>query len=157
MNRQDAKNAKEALEPSARADELARKVIGAAIEVHRALGPGFLESIYEEALAVELRLRGLAFEQQSPTAVQYKTRKVGAGRLDFFVEDELVVEIKAVDRLTPLHTAQVMSYLKAVDRSLGLLLNFKVAVLKQGIQRVVLSNRNTKTLGVLGVLAVNSS
>jgi GxxExxY protein len=82
---------------------------------------------------------------------------VGAGRLDFFVEDELVVEIKAVDRLTPLHTAQVMSYLKAVDRSLGLLLNFKVAVLKQGIQRVVLSNRQTKTLGVLGVLAVDNN
>ena len=144
-------------EPSDRADELARKVIGAAIEVHRYLGPGFLESIYEEALAVELALRGLAFVQQSPMAVQYKTRKVGAGRLDFFVEDELVVEIKAVDRITPLHTAQVMSYLKAVDRSLGLLLNFKVAVLKQGIQRVVLSNRHTRTLGVLGVLAVDNN
>ena len=134
MNRQDAKVAKVIVEPPSRADELAREVIGAAIEVHRVLGPGFLESVYEEALAVELGLRGLAFAQQFPMGVLYKTRRVGASRLDFFVEDELVVEIKAVDRLTPLHTAQVMSYLKAVGRPLGLLLNFKVGVLKQGIR-----------------------
>ncbi len=157
MNRQDAKAAKGLEEPSSRVDRWAREVIGAAIEVHRHLGPGFLESVYEEALAVELRLQSIAFVQQYPVAVLYKGSKVGDGRLDFYVEDELVVEVKAVERLTPLHTAQVISYLKAVDRPLGLLINFKVAVLKQGIQRVILSNRHPKNLGVLGALAVEDT
>lgn len=151
MNRQDAKNAKGLQEPSPRADELARQVIGAAIEVHRHLGPGFLESVYEEALAVELRLREVSFLQQYPVAVLYKGCRVGDARPDFLVDDELVVEVKAVERLAPVHTAQVISYLKALDLRLGLLINFKVGLLKHGIQRVVFSGHNQQNLGDLGV------
>ena len=156
MNRQDAKNAKGLQEPSVRADELARQVIGAAIEVHRHLGPGFLESVYEEALAVELRLRDVAFVQQYPVGVLYKGCRVGDARPDFYVDDELVVEVKAVERLAPLHTAQVISYLEALDIRLGLLINFKVGLLKHGIQRVVLSRHHQPKLGDLGVLAVEN-
>lgn len=126
-------------EPPPRIDRLAREVIGAAIEVHRNLGPGFLESVYQGALVVELRLRGIPFVQQHPTAVGYKGTKVGDGRVDFYVGNGLVVEIKAVEQLTSLHKAQVISYLKALDRPLGLLINFKVPVLKNGIRRVVVS------------------
>jgi GxxExxY protein len=156
MNRQDAKNAKGLQEPPQRADELARQVIGAAVEVHRHLGPGFLESVYEEALAVELRLRKVSFLRQHPVAVLYKGCRVGDARPDLLVDDELVVEIKAVERLAPVHTAQVISYLEALDIRLGLLLNFKVGLLKQGIQRVVLSRHNQPKLGDLGVLAVEN-
>lgn len=136
MHLQDAKKLQE---PSPWVDKLARQVIGAAIEVHRHLGPGFLESVYQEALAVEFRLRGIPFVEQHPTAVLYKGAKVGDGRADFHVANQLVVEIKAVEKLAPLHTAQIISYLKALDQPLGLLINFKVAVLKHGIRRVVLS------------------
>ena len=118
---------------------LARAVIGAAIEVHKLLGPGFLESVYEEALAVELDIRGVAFERQRPVSITYKGRHVGQARLDFFVADELVVELKAVDALAGVHTAQVISYLTALGKPLGLLINFNVPLLKQGIRRVVLS------------------
>lgn len=138
MAQQDAKDKKE---PSLLADNLAREVIGAAIEVHRHLGPGFLETVYQEALAVELGLRKIPFIEQHPVVVVYKGTKVGDGRTDFYISNELVVEIKAVEKLAAVHTAQVISYLKALDRSLGLLINFKVAVLKDGIRRVVLSSR----------------
>lgn len=137
MNRQDAKNAK--MEPSEELDGLAHAVIGAAIEVHRHLGPGYLESIYEEALAVELGLRGVPFERQKPFAVSYKGHDIGEGRVDFLVRKELLVELKAVEALASIHKAQVISYLKAMDHHLGLLINFNVPVLKTGIQRVVLS------------------
>jgi GxxExxY protein len=164
MNRQDAKmprvcrnRAKGLQEPSERADELARQVIGAAIEVHRHLGPGFLESVYEEALAAELRLREVSFLQQYPVAVLYKGCRVGDARPDLLVDDELVVEVKAVERLAPIHSAQVISYLKALDIRLGLLINFKVGLLKNGIQRVVFSGQNQQNLGVLGPLAVNNN
>jgi GxxExxY protein len=156
MNRQDAKNAKGLQEPSLRADELARQVIGAAIEVHRHLGPGFLESVYEEALAVELRLCEVSFLQQYPVAVLYKGCRVFDARPDFFVDDEVVVEVEAVERLAPVHTAQVISYLKALDLRLGLLINFKVGLLKHGIQRVVFSGHKQQNLGDLGVLAVEN-
>lgn len=126
-------------EPDSKLDELARAVIGAAIEVHRTLGPGFLESVYEEALAVELDLRGIEFRRQVPVAVNYKGRAVGEARLDFLVEDGLIVELKAVDELAPIHQAQVISYLKASGRRLALLINFNVPVLRGGIKRIVLS------------------
>jgi len=137
MNRQDAKIAK--IEPSPRADQLAHAVIGAAFEVHRHLGPGYLESIYEEALAIELTLRDISFRRQEPIAVNYKGQEIGEGRADFFVANRLLVELKAVDALAPIHTAQVLSYLKAIECGLGLLINFNVPVLRAGIQRVVLS------------------
>ena len=99
-------------EPGKELDELAHQVIGAAIEVHRRLGPGFLESVYEQALCVELELRGIPFECQVPIAVEYKGRSVGQARLDIVVGGKLLVELKAVDALAPIHTAQVLSYLK---------------------------------------------
>ena len=137
MNRQDAKIAK--MEPSPRADELAHAVIGAAIEVHRHLGPGYLESMYEEALAIELTRRDISFQRQKGIAVSYKGQEIGEGRADFFVENHLLAELKAADALAPIHTAQVISYLKAIECGLGLLINFNVPVLKGGIRRVVLS------------------
>lgn len=141
MNRQEPKDAKNFfIEPPAHLDELARRVIGAAIEVHRHLGPGFLEAVYEEALAVELTLRDIPFRRQRPLWVGYKGHDVGESRPDFIVEDQLIVEVKAVASLAPIHKAQVISYLKAADQPLGLLLNFKTYVLKDGgIQRVVLN------------------
>ena len=137
MNRQDAKAGK--VEPNQRVDRLAREVIGAAIEVHRHLGPGFLESVYEEALVIELTLRGIPFERQRPVPVSYKERNVGEGRVDLLVAQELLGELKAVETLAPIHKAQVISYLKAMGLHLGLLINFNVPVLRAGIQRVVLS------------------
>ena len=137
-NRQERQGAKIGQqEPCARMDELAHRVIGAAIEVHRHLGPGFAEAVYDEALAVELGLRGLEFVRQMPFSVQYEGRTVGEGRPDFFVGGSLVVEVKAVAQLLPIHTAQVLSYLKARKTTLGLLLNFKEATMRRGIKRVV--------------------
>jgi len=145
-NRQDAKDAKEARvlpevvqEPDPALDNLAHAVIGAAIEVHRELGPGFLEGVYEEALAVELGLRKIPFVRQPLIEVRYKGTRVGEGRLDFLVGQRLVVELKAADAIHPIHRAQVLAYLRAVDTPLGLLLNFKSELLKHGIERIVLS------------------
>ena len=126
-------------EPDQQVDDVARRVIGAAIEVHRHLGPGYLERVYEEALAVELGLRGIPFERQRSFALDYKGHAVGEGRLDLLVDGCLAVELKAVDALAPIHKAQLISYLKATGLHLGLLINFSVPVLKQGIKRVVLS------------------
>jgi len=126
-------------EPEPEVDELARRVIGAALEVHRALGPGYLESVYEEALAVEFQLQAIPFERQKPVTVAYKGHFVGEGRLDYLVAEKLIVELKAVDALAPIHKAQVISYLKTTGLQLALLINFNVPFLKQGIQRVVLT------------------
>ena len=126
-------------EPDADVDELVRRVIGAAIEVHRHLGPGFLESVYEEALCVELELRKIPFDRQRPIGVDYKGHSVGQGRLDLLVGDKLLVELKAVDRLVPIHSAQVISYLKATHLHLGLLINLNVPLLKDGIRRIIWS------------------
>jgi len=126
-------------EPDVRLDQLAYEVIGAAIEVHRELGPGYNESIYEEAMAIELELRGIPFKRQLAMPVVYKGRPVGEGRLDMLVAEDLVVEYKTVESLLPVHLAQVLSYLKAASRRLGLLVNFDVSVLKEGVKRVVRS------------------
>ncbi len=126
-------------EPGKELDELARAVIGAAIEVHRHLGPGFQESVYEKALCVELRLRGIEFERQRSVGISYKGHEVGSGVIDILVAGELVLGLKTVEALLPVHTAQVISYLKSIGGKLGLLLNFKAAVMKNGIKRVVLS------------------
>src|SRR5436309_1504499 len=111
MNRQDAKVAT-MREPAKELDDVAHAVIGAAIEVHRTLGAGFLESVYEEALCVELQLRGNPFQRQVPVGVEYKGQRVGESRLDLLVGEMLIVKLKAVDALAPTHTAQVLSYLK---------------------------------------------
>lgn len=128
-------------EPDSQLDQLARAIIGAAIEVHRGLGPGFLESVYEEALAVELHLRGIGFERQHVISVAYKGYNVGESRLDLLIENRIIVELKAVEMLLPIHTAQLLSYLRATDCRLGLLMNFNLPVLKPGIKRIVLSSK----------------
>ena len=124
-------------EPDARADEVARVVIGAAIEVHRALGPGFAEATYEEALCIELRERGVAFERQAPVRVEYRGHVVGEGRLDLLVERLVVVELKATETLAPVHFSQVISYLRATRLPLGLLITFNVRRLSEGVRRVL--------------------
>ncbi len=127
-------------EPGAEVDQLAHQVIGAAIEVHRTLGPGFLESVYEEALCVELAFLGLPFTRQQTFGLNYRGHVVGQARLDLLVDGRLLVELKAVESLMPIHSAQVLSYLKMTGLRLGLLLNFNVPVLRNGgIKRVVLS------------------
>ena len=128
-------------EPDEALDELAHEVIGAAIEVHRELGAGFLETVYEAALCSELELRHIHFVNQYPVNVLYKGRYVGEGRLDLLVDNRLIVELKAVEVLHPVFTAQVISSLKAMQLPLGLLINFNVPVLKQGIRHIVWSDR----------------
>jgi GxxExxY protein len=115
-----------------------REVIGAALEVHRKLGPGLLESAYEACLAFELRERGLHVVTQCPLPILYKGVRLDVGyRLDMVVERELIVELKSVERLDRVHLSQLMSYLRLSDRRIGLLINFNVPMLKQGIRRVV--------------------
>ena len=125
------------VEPSKEVDDLARKVIGAAIEVHRTLGPGYTENVYEEALCIEIANQNISFERQFKVAVEYKGRKVGEGRLDLSVAKILPVELKAVDSLAAIHQAQLISYLKMTHLQLGLLINFKFVMPKQGIKRVL--------------------
>ncbi|HVK84745.1 MAG TPA: GxxExxY protein [Kofleriaceae bacterium] len=125
------------LEPSEAADRIAHSLIGAAIEVHRHLGPGFLESAYERALAVELGLRGIPFAQQVPIVVAYKGVSVSEQRLDLLVDDLVILEIKAVESITSAHVVQALSYMRAARLELGLLINFNVPVLTQGIRRLV--------------------
>jgi len=126
-------------EPSAELDRLAHAVIGAAIEVHKLLGPGHLESAYEAALCVELELRGIRFSKQFAYGIEYKGRQVGSGRIDLLVDDQLMVELKSCDGIAPIHTAQILSYLKVTGRILGLIINFNVVLLQDGIKRVVRS------------------
>ncbi len=122
-------------------NEITHKIIGAAIEVHRELGPGLLESAYEECLAHELTLRRLSFERQKPLPVIYKGIQVECGfRLDFLVSDLVVVELKAVEDLTKIHQAQVMTYLKLTHCRLGLLINFNTYRLLQGLKRIILDS-----------------
>jgi GxxExxY protein len=125
------------VEPPVEVDADARGVIGAAIEVHRFLGPGFLEAVYEEALAVEFAMRHIKFSRQVEVPIFYKDHELTCHRLDFVINDRLVIEIKAVAALLPLHTSQVISYLRATNLQLGLLLNFNVPMLKEGTKRVI--------------------
>jgi GxxExxY protein len=126
-------------EPSGQVDDNANAIIGAALEVHRVLGPGFLENVYDEAMAVELGLRGIRFVRQKPINLLYKGRPVGEGRLDFLVDEALILELKAAEKLLPIHHAQVLSYLKSTGYHLGLLINFNERLLRDGIRRIVLS------------------
>ncbi len=121
-----------------RLDSVTRRIIGAAIEVHRRLGPGLLESAYEICLAYELRQNGLKVEEQKPLPIVYREVKLDCGyRLDLVVEDSVVVEIKAVEQLAPIHDAQLLSYLRLSEKRVGLIINFHVRVLKNGIKRIV--------------------
>lgn len=121
-------------------NELTRQIIGAAIEVHRHLGPGLLESAYETCLAYELGQLGLSVEQQKGLPLIYKEIRLDQGyRIDLLVEEKVVVEIKVVDKITSIHEAQVLSYLKFSGCQIGLLLNFNVKLLKNGIRRFIMS------------------
>ncbi|HEY0866110.1 MAG TPA: GxxExxY protein [Fimbriimonas sp.] len=123
--------------PSGDPDSLSRQVLSAALEVHRALGPGLLESSYEGCLAFELALQGLAFKRQQRLPVAYKGYRIDCGyRLDLVVEERLLVEIKAVQTLLPIHEAQVLTYLKLSSLPTGLLINFNVSRLRDGIRRL---------------------
>ncbi len=118
-------------------DDLSPRIIGLAIEVHRHLGPGLLEAAYEECLAYELRQAGLTYRRQVPLAISYKDVQLDASfRLDIVVEDALILEIKAVEKLTPLHEAQLLTYLKLSKIRVGLLMNFNVPTLKSGLKRL---------------------
>jgi GxxExxY protein len=117
--------------------ELSGAVIGAAIEVHRVLGPGLLESAYELALERELGLRNVPVQRQVAVSLTYKGLVLGDGfRIDLLVDDALVIEVKAVERLQPIHEAQLLTYLKLADKRLGLLINFNERTLKEGVKRV---------------------
>lgn len=119
-------------------NDLSGSIIGAAIEVHKTLGPGLLESAYEECLCYDLEARGIAFERQKPLTITYKNHPIDcAYRIDILVQDAIVIELKSVDRIEPIHKAQLLTYLKLSDKNLGLLINFNVPVLKDGIIRLV--------------------
>ncbi len=119
-------------------DLITRRIIGAAIEVHRTLGPGLLESAYQACLAFELRQLGFKVEEQKPLPVVYKEVKLDCGyRMDLVVDDSVVLEIKAVEPLAPIHEAQLLSYLRLSGMHIGLLMNFHTRVLKDGIKRLV--------------------
>ncbi len=120
-------------------DELSNRVIGCAIEVHRELGAGLLESTYEQCLAYELNRAGIPFKIQQQLPVEYKEIKLDCGyRIDLFIDDRLIVELKSVEQLLKIHEAQILTYMKLVHVRVGLLINFNVEVLKKGIRRFVL-------------------
>ncbi len=117
-------------------NELTERVIGSAIEVHRTLGPGLMESTYEECLAFELTEAGLAIQRQLELPIFYKGRRLNVGyRIDLLVNQQLIIELKSVRAIEPIHEAQLLTYLKLADKKLGLLMNFNVPLMKQGIRR----------------------
>jgi GxxExxY protein len=126
------------MEEKDKLDAITRRIIGAAIEVHKQLGPGLLESAYQVCLAYELQSKGFRIEEQGPLPVVYRDVKLDCGyRLDLIVEDAVIVEIKAVEQLSGIHTAQLLSYLRLAKKTVGLLINFHVRVLKDGVKRIV--------------------
>ena len=119
-------------------NQLSSKIIGAAIEVHRTLGPGLLESAYEECICYELELRRIKFERQKALPIIYKGKRLDCGyRLDIVIDNKIIVELKSIEKIEPIHKAQLLSYLKLSGQKLGLLLNFNVSVMKDGIVRLV--------------------
>ena len=117
-------------------NQLSSKIIGAAIEVHKTLGPGLLESAYEECLCHELSIQGLLFEKQKPLSVDYKGKKLDCGyRMDIVVEKEVIIELKSCEKIEPIHKAQLLTYLKLSGLNLGLILNFNVPLMRDGIVR----------------------
>ena len=120
-------------------ESIASAIVDSAYKIHRALGPGLLESVYEACLSHELRLRGLRVETQVVVPIEYEGLLIeGALRLDLLVSDSVVVELKAVEKMIPLYDAQVLSYLRLMKKRLGLLINFNVPLIKEGIRRIIL-------------------
>jgi GxxExxY protein len=126
----------EEMEPDPELNKITNAIIGAAIAVHKELGAGLLECLYENALAIEFAARGIPFTRQVPVNVNYRGQTIGETRLDFIVADRVIVELKAVDRLSEVHSAQLICYLKVTGHKLGILINFNVAALRQGIKRI---------------------
>jgi GxxExxY protein len=125
--------------PKLRYEELTEKILGAAIEVHKALGPGLLESAYEECLCHELNLRGLRFQRQIKVPVIYKGISLDCGyQLDIIVEETVILELKSIERITSIHEAQLLTYMKLLRKPVGFIINFNVAVLRTAIVRKVL-------------------
>ena len=119
-------------------NQLSSKIIGAAIEVHKTLEPGLLESAYEECLCHELNIQGLLFEKQKPLTIYYKGKKLDCGyRLDIVVEKAVIIELKSCEKVEPIHKAQLLTYLKLSGLNLGLILNFNVPLMRDGIVRIV--------------------
>ena len=119
--------------------ELTERIIGAAIEVHRSLGPGLLESVYEECLAYEFKQSGIQFTRQLELPIEYKGRRLDVGyRLDFLIDNTVIIELKSVDRIMPIHEAQLLTYLRLAKKRVGLLMNFNVPRLRDGLVRRVL-------------------
>jgi len=126
------------MEPMMNMNQLSSKIIGAAIEVHKTLGPGLLESAYEECLCHELGMQGLLFEKQKPLSIDYKGQKLDCGyRLDVIVEKAVIIELKSCEKIEPIHKAQLLTYLKLSGLNLGLILNFNVSLMRDGIVRIV--------------------
>ncbi len=119
-------------------EQLVQQTIGAAIEVHRHLGPGYIEPIYGRALCHEFGLRGIAYQAEKPITVPYKDIRIPGQRLDVVVGEKVILELKAVEAISPIHEAQILSYLKSTGIRVGLIINFKVMQLKQGVRRFVL-------------------
>jgi GxxExxY protein len=117
-------------------DQITEKIIGCAINVHKCLGPGLLESVYEECMVFELKKEGLKVERQKPIPVIYKEIKLECGyRIDILVEDSVLLELKTVEAFSPVHEAQILTYMKFAEKKIGLLINFNVSLLKNGIKR----------------------
>ena len=133
----------EEMEPDPALNRVTNAIIGAGIEVHRTLGPGHLESAYEEAMAVEMGLRGIRFRRQVDVELVYKGQPVGRARLDFLVEETVVLDLKAVEQIAPVHAAQMISYLSITGHPLGLIINFNVPALRHGIRRIAARRRPT--------------
>jgi GxxExxY protein len=133
----------EEMEPDPALNRITNAIIGAAIEVHRALGAGHLESAYEEAMAIEMDFRGIVFQRQLDIELIYRGRCVGKGRLDFLVEGAVVLDLKSVQQLAPVHSSQMISYLSITGHPLGLIINFNVPALRHGIKRIAGRRRAT--------------
>ena len=118
--------------------EITEKVISCSIEVHSMLGPGLLENVYGEALGVEFTLRGITHERQKEINLQYKGKDIGRHRIDFLVDNEVIVELKAVEGMNKIYEAQLLTYLRAMGKRVGLLINFNVERLREGIKRLII-------------------
>jgi GxxExxY protein len=138
-----------AAQPKLIYETLTEQIIGAAIEVHKAIGPGLLESVYEECLCHELHLRGLRFQRQFTVPVIYKGVALDCGyRLDLIVEDTVILELKSIDRVLPIHEAQLLTYLKLLDKPVGFIMNFNVPILRRGgIVRKVFDSASPRLRG----------
>jgi GxxExxY protein len=118
--------------------DITGQIISCAIEVHSILGPGLLENVYEEALSYEFRLKGLLYERQKEISLKYKGKDIGKHRIDYLVEDKVILELKAIEIMHKIYEAQLLTYLRAMDKRVGLLINFNVMKLKDGIKRLII-------------------